>query len=112
MRLVIVAFAFLFGLIHAWSQSSPAVQLPPAKPPALGLPDERITMRGAVVAYDWSTRYYMEGARVENFIFKAKGDTNDPKFVRVVLLWHPADRRKILPEHFYSPHKEWRLTLN
>jgi hypothetical protein len=64
-------------------------------------------LRGTIIAYDWSTRYYMEGARVENFVFK--GDDN--KFVRVVLMWHPADSRQILPKDFYSLGKVWELTL-
>ena len=54
----------------------------------------------------------MEGARVENCIFKAKGAPNDGDFFRVVLLWHPADSRKVLPEHFYASHKQWEITLN
>jgi len=54
----------------------------------------------------------MEGARVENFIFKAGGNAGDAKFVRVVLLWHPADKPRILPRNFYAPHEAWKLTLN
>jgi hypothetical protein len=62
-------------------------------------------MQGTVVAYDWSTRYYMEGARVENFIFKERGNAGNAKFVRVVLLRHPADKPRILPKKFYAPHE-------
>jgi hypothetical protein len=70
-----------------------------------------MTMLGVIVAYDWSTRDYMEGARVENFIFQAEANARNPKFVRVVLLWHPADKPRILPKNFYSPHEAWKLTL-
>lgn len=111
MRSVRGAFALFFGLIPAWSQSPPTVKIPPSSPPVLGALDQSMTMRGTIVAYDWSTRYYMEGARVENFIFKAGGNPADAKFVRVVLLWHPADKPRILPKNFYSRH-EWKLTLN
>jgi len=109
MRSLIAAVALLFGLIPAWSQSSPNVELPPSGPPALGPFDESMTMRGTIIAYDWSTRYYTEGARVENFVFKT--EDNNSKFVRVVLVWHPADSRKILPKDFYSLGKVWDLTL-
>ena len=111
MRLAITGFALLFGLIPAWSQSPPTVEIPPGRPPAFGPVDESIVLRGTVIAYDWSTRYYMEGARIENFIFKAADDTGNPKIVRVVLLWHPADSRRILPNAFYLPGKVWSLTL-
>ena len=98
-----IVFALLLGLVPAWSQSLPAVELPSVNPPAVVPHDERITMQGTVVAYDWSTRYYMEGARVEKFVFKAKANATKPKFVRVVLLWHPADKPRTLPKDFYSP---------
>ena len=111
MRSVVGAFALVFGLIPAWSQTPPTVKIPASSPPALGALAQSMTMQGTIVAYDWSTRYYMEGARVENFIFKTEGDSQSPKFVRVVLLWHPADRPRILPRNFYSPHEAWKLTL-
>lgn len=110
MRSAIVASTLLFSLISAWSQSPPAVELPSVSHPAIG-PHKQITMQGTVVAYDWSTRYYMEGARVENFVFRAKGDATSPKYVRVVLLWHPADKPQILPKDFYSSSAPWQITL-
>lgn len=108
MRSLIAALTLLFSLT-AWTQSPPNAKLPPSSPPALGPIDEAMTIRGTIVAYDWSTRYYMEGARVENFVFTSEDDS--PKFVRVVLLWHPADSRKVLPKDFYSLGKVWQLTL-
>lgn len=104
-----IALVLAFFAIEACSQSPSNVKLRPAAPPALAPSGELITMRGTVIAYDWSTRYYMEGARVENFVFRSEG--NNPQFVRVVLLWHPADSRKVLPKNFYSPGKVWKLTL-
>jgi hypothetical protein len=112
MRPVIGAFALFFGMVPAWFQSPPNAKIPPSSPPALGATNQSMTMQGTIVAYDWSTRYYMEGARVEKFMFKAGGNAGDAKFVRVVLLWHPADKPRILPKKFYSPHEAWKLTLN
>jgi hypothetical protein len=108
MRSAIVAVALLIGLIPAWPQSPPARELSPGKPPVLGAPDEVASLRGTVVAYDWSNRYFMEGARIENFVFKTEGDAIGSKFVRVVLVWHPADSHRILPNDFYSAHRVWQ----
>jgi hypothetical protein len=104
------ALVLTFFAIAAWSQSPPNGKLRPATPSVLAPSAELITMRGTIIAYDWSTRYYMEGARVENFVFRSEG--NNPQFIRVVLLWHPADSRKILPKNFYSLGKVWKLALN
>jgi hypothetical protein len=112
MRSVIGALALFFGLIPAWSQSPPTVRIPPNSPPTLAPLNQSISVRGTIVAYDWSTRYYMEGARVENFIFKEERGAGNEKFVRVVLLWHPTDKPRILPRNFYSPHQAWKLTLD
>lgn len=112
MRPAIVMLALFFSLVPTWAQSPPAVELSSQNSPVLGRSDERIKMQGIVFAYDWTTRYYMEGARVENFVLKTSSTSaTDPEFVRVVLLWHPADRPRILPKDFYSLRKVWQLTL-
>jgi len=102
-------------LALAAAQSPPQVSTPAQQPPQLFPSNDQKTVEGVVVAYDWATRYYMEGARVENFIFQSAADTasgeSGPTFVRVVLVWHPADRPRILPSNFYSSSKKWRLTL-
>jgi hypothetical protein len=72
-----------------------------------------MTVQGTIVAYDWSTRYYMEGARVERFIFRVDGratNANAQPLVRVVLLWHPADKPRAIPTDCYAPQKRWQLT--
>ena len=108
MRSVTGVLALFVGLIPAWSQSPQTVKIPPSSPPAFGSLDESISLQGSVIAYDWSTRDYMEGARVENFIFKANSNTGKQRVVQVVLMWHPADSRRILPKDFYSPGKIWK----
>lgn len=95
----------------AVAQSPPRIELPAQQPPSeLFAGDYPKTIDGAVVAYDWTTRYYMEGARVENFIFKT-GTGGKPTFVRVILMWHPADKPRIVPDDFYTSTKKWRLTI-
>ena len=99
----------LFLLSVAVAQT--VTQTAPSQLPSAVLQrDEQKIVEGAVVAYDWSTRYYMEGARVERFIFRAEG-ASSPTFMRVVLMWHPADQPRILPEDFYASERHWRLTL-
>lgn len=97
-----------------------AAQTPPQAsiPTQLGqlFPSDQKTLEGVVLAYDWTTRNYMEGARVENFIFKAaahnsSASSSDPTFVRVVLVWHPVDKPRVLPASFYASNKKWHLTL-
>jgi len=51
---------------------------------------------------------------LEDFIFlvdAVKEGNKQPQYVRVRLLWHPADRVSILPEDFYTAPKRWQLTL-
>ena len=95
----------------ATSQAPPEVKVPSQQPPPeLFKDDYPKTIDGAVLAYDWTTRYYMEGARVEHFIFKA-GTNEKPTFTRVVLMWHPADKSRVLPDDFYGSAKRWRITV-
>jgi hypothetical protein len=79
--------------------------------------DEQATVEGIVVAYDWSTRYYMEGARLEDFVFRVDGANQGnaelpTRYVRIRLLWHRADQQKIMPDSFYAPGKRWRVSLS
>lgn len=95
------------------AQTAPDVHVS-SPPPNILRRDQQETVKGTVIAYDWSTRYYMEGARVDRFIFRVEGRSiraGTQPFVRVVLLWHPADKPRIIPKDFYGPHKQWQLTL-
>jgi hypothetical protein len=93
----------------AMAQTPPQIQVPAQQlPPVLLEGDYPKTIDGSVLAYDWATRYYMEGARVESFIFKV---SKIRTFFRVISLWHPADKPRILPENFYTSAKKWRLTV-
>lgn len=104
----------MFSLVTA--QAPPQVSIPAQPAPQLFPPNDQKALDGVVFAYDWTTRYYMEGARVEQFIFKtaAKVRTGrtESSFVRVILVWHPADKPQILPSNFYESNQNWRLTLD
>jgi len=112
-KLLTAIVAMLF-IPAAMSQAPPHVSVPAQQPQLLEADDTK-SVEGVVLAYDWATRYYMEGARVERFIFKTavsnRSGGDKPTFVRVVFLWHPADKPRILPSDFYAPNKEWRLTV-
>ncbi|HEX7424646.1 MAG TPA: hypothetical protein VF311_12290 [Terriglobales bacterium] len=94
----------------AGPQSTRVAAVPLQLPSGILPRTERQIVTGTLIVYDWSTRYYMEGARVERFIFQ--DSNNARRLMRVVLLWHPADNRRILPNQFYKPGKQWRLTLS
>lgn len=95
------------------AQTAPDVRAS-TQPPSILQRDQQEIVKGTVIAYDWSTRYYMEGARVDRFIFRVEGrsiSAGTQPLVRVVLLWHPADKPRIIPKDFRGPHKQWQLTL-
>lgn len=113
-RATVLVLMLMLPFIAA--QSPPPASIPAQQLPQLFPSNVQQTIDGVVLAYDWTTRDDMEGARVERFIFKtaakAPSGGGGTSFIRVVLLWHPAEKPRILPDDFYSSKKKWRLTLN
>ena len=99
----------------ATAQTPPQVSVPTDHMAEVFRAEQPITLEGAVVAYDWTTRNYMEGARIENFIFKTEttrlSGRREPTFLRVILIWHPADKAQLLPEDFYATDRKWLITV-
>jgi hypothetical protein len=112
---IVTAMVSVLLITAATAQTPPQVSIPTDQLAEVFEAEQPKTFEGAVVAYDWTTRNYMEGARIENFIFKTDttklSGKQKPTFLRVILIWHPADKTRLLPEDFYATDRKWLITV-